>query len=93
MRTLLEFEWNEDKAALNVINHGIAFPFATAVFLDPTRADLDVSRQHNGEMRRKAIGRIGRKLFVVVYTLRGDVRRLISARRTNRAEDRIYGDR
>src|SRR4051794_12578711 len=85
----LEFEWDEDKAALNFIGHGVAFPFVAAVFLDPSRADADAWRKEDGEERRKVTGR---KLFVVVYSLRDGVHRLISARRTNRREDRTYGD-
>ena len=89
----LEFEWDADKAALNFISHGVSFPFATAVFLDPMRVDFDASRDENREERRKTVGRIGRRLFVLVYAPRDGIIRVISARRTNRKEERIYGDR
>jgi uncharacterized DUF497 family protein len=45
----------------------------------------------DGEERRKAIGLIDGKLYTVVYTLRGSVCRLISARRSNAKESRSYG--
>jgi uncharacterized DUF497 family protein len=87
------FDWDEDKAAVNFIVHKVSFPFATRAFLDPERVDFDVSRAQDGEGRRKTVGRIGRRLFSVVYTRREGVLRLISARRTNRSEERIYGNR
>jgi uncharacterized protein len=71
----------------------VAIPFATRVFLDPDRLELDVSRMVDGEPRFKVIGMIEGKLHVVVATKRGDAYRLISARRTNRAEERVYGRR
>jgi uncharacterized protein len=73
--------------------HRVAFPFATRVFLDPDRLELDVSRMADGEARFKVIGMIEGKLHVVAATRRGDAYRLISARRTSRAEERAYGRR
>jgi uncharacterized DUF497 family protein len=87
-----QFEWNEAKADSNLTKHGVTFPFATRVFLDPDHLDLDVTRMQNGEQRRKAIGMIDSKLYSVVYTVRGTVHWLISARRTNAKEDRLYGE-
>jgi len=51
----------------------------------------DTTRAVDGEPRQKAIGAIDGKLYAVVFTMRGETCRLISARRTNRKEDRIYG--
>ena len=93
MGTPLGFEWDEAKAAGNVVKHRVAFPFATRVFLDPHRVELDTSRDEDGEPRLKVIGMIDGKLYVVVGTMRGAVCRIISARRTNAAENRAYGDR
>ena len=67
------------------------FPYATRVFLDPHRVEFDASRDGDGEARRKAVGRIEGKLYVVVYTDREGVFRIISARRTNATEERAYG--
>ncbi|MFL5119001.1 MAG: BrnT family toxin [Microvirga sp.] len=89
----LEFEWDEDKTAVNFIAHKVSIPFAARASLDPGRVDIDVSRAQDGEERRKTLGRIGRRLFCVVYTRRDGVLRLISARRTNRSEERLYGNR
>lgn len=87
------FEWDEAKAAGNAVKHRVTFPFATRVFLDPHRVELDVSRAEDGEVRRKAIGMIDGRLYVVVSTMRDGVCRMISARRTNAVEERAYGAR
>ena len=86
-----EFEWEDAKAEGNLAKHGVPFGYATRIFLDPRRVEFDASREGDGEGRRKAVGLIDGKLFVVVYTDRGGVYRLISARRTNAAEDKAYG--
>jgi uncharacterized protein len=86
-----EFEWDEAKAASNYLKHRVSFPFAVRLFDDPRRVDYDVSRVAEGEARRKVVGRIGRRLFTVVYTLRGSACRMISARSPNQAEEERYG--
>ena len=86
------FAWDPSKARRNETKHGVAFEFAGRVFDDTAHVDGDASREQNGENRRKAIGRIDGKLYSVVYTIRGSVIWIISARRTNPKEDRQYGD-
>ena len=86
----LELEWDDAKAAANLAKHGVAFEFAIEVFGDPSRLDVDASRTTDGETRRKAVGLIRGKLYTVVYTSRGSVRRIISARRSNRSESNTY---
>jgi uncharacterized DUF497 family protein len=86
-----EFEWDEAKANGNLAKHGVSFEYATRVFLDPDMLEIDVSRAEDKELRRKAIGVVEGRLYVVVFTDRGEVRRLISARRTNAMEQRAYG--
>ena len=91
MDTLAEFEWDNAKASANEAKHSVRFEYAAAVFWDDNRLDLDTTRADDGEERRKAIGLIEGKLYTVVYTLRGSVCRLISARRSNAKEGRSYG--
>jgi hypothetical protein len=85
------FEWDDAKAESNLAKHGVPFPYATRVFLDPRMVEFDASREGEGEARRKAVGLIDSKLFIVVYTDRRGVYRIISARRTNPTEERAYG--
>ncbi len=91
MDTPAEFEWGDAKASANEFKHRVRFDYAAAVFWDDNRLDLDTTRADDGEERRKAIGLIEGKLYTVVYTLRGSVCRLISARRSNAKEGRSYG--
>ena len=84
------FEWDAAKAATNAAKHGVPFEYAARVFLDVAAVDFDASQPRDGEVRRKIVGAIDGRLFVVVYTERGDAVRIISARRCNAKEARIY---
>ncbi len=85
------FEWDDDKALRNQAKHYVEFAYVSNVFLDPNRADIDVSRMEDRETRRKAIGLIEGRLLTVVYTVRAGSIRIISARRSNPLESRLYG--
>jgi uncharacterized DUF497 family protein len=86
----MDFEFDPAKAVGNLRKHGVSFADAEGVFMDPLamhRIDPDAE----GEERLLAIGRgSAGHLLVVVYTLRGDSIRLISARRASAAEIRAY---
>ncbi|HEV8332417.1 MAG TPA: BrnT family toxin [Steroidobacteraceae bacterium] len=86
----MDFEFDPAKAAGNVRKHGVSFADAEGVFMDPLamhRIDPDAE----GEERLVAVGRgSAGHLLVVVYTLRGEAIRLISARRATPAENRTY---
>lgn len=92
MPDILQFGWHEVKAASNAAKHGVTFPDACRIFLDPGRIDVSTTRPADGEDRRKMTGRMGAKLYTVIYVLRdGGLVWLISARHANRAEERNYG--
>ena len=86
----MDFQFDPAKAAGNVRKHGVSFADAEAVFMDPLalhRIDPDAE----GEERFVAIGAgSAGHLLVVVYTLRGEAIRLISARRATPVEIRAY---
>lgn len=86
-----KFDWDEAKARSNLAKHGVPFPYAVRVILDPNMVDFDASREGDMEVRRKAVRLIEGKLYVVVYADREGLRRVISARRTNATEQRAYG--
>lgn len=88
----LDFEWSEVKAAANFAKHRVTFDYAARAFLDRAGVDLDVSRESDSEPRRKRLGVIEGRLYAVVYTVRGERCRLISARKPNPKEARLYGD-
>jgi len=89
----IAFEWDDAKASRNLAKHRMSFEKAKQVFADPNLATVNATREKDGEARFKAIGRISGLLYAVVYTQRGAVTRLISARRANAKEEKGYGDR
>ncbi len=89
----VSFEWDDAKAAGNAAKHNVPFQYATRVFQDPEFIDTDVSRPEDTELRRSAVGVVDGRLLAVVFTMRGDVCRIISARRPNSKEERRYGNR
>ncbi len=68
-------EWDENKNQQNIKKHGISFQTAALVFAD--------------EERYVVLGCVQRILYVV-YTMRGEYARLISARVATPYERRIY---
>jgi uncharacterized protein len=83
----MEFEWEEAKAAKNLEKHQISFEDAISIFESPV---LEVSSDREGEKRWKAIGAVEGREIAVIYTLRGDRYRIISARRARINERRAY---
>ena len=85
-----EFEWDEAKAISNLEKHGISFDEAIEVFLDPDYKEVEVRATSYGEVRYAIVGKIDDDFFVVVYTMRQDRIRIISARKAHRNERRKY---
>lgn len=75
----MDFEWDEAKSRKNRRERGFGFGFAKLIFSGPTVEEVDESMSY-GELRIQAIGMAEGRLLLVVYTDRGDVRRIISAR-------------
>lgn len=86
----IEFEWDESKNRLNQQKHGIRFEDALYVFTDSSRWDAQDVRKDYGEERRITVGSMCARVCVVSYTVRGEVIRLISARRANEREQKKY---
>lgn len=88
----LKFEWDDEKAAINLKKHKIAFEDAIYVFQDDNRIEFFDAEHSDVEDRYVAIGMVGTVLFVV-FTERKDVTRIISARKANSLERRYYYDK
>jgi uncharacterized protein len=87
----LEFDWDPAKARTNLRKHRVSFREASTIFGDPYgrwKADPDHSED---DERWILIGlsEAGR-LLTVVFTERGDIIRLISARRAEKREQNDY---
>lgn len=87
----MQFEWDNNKAQINLTKHRVSFDQAKTVFDHPlflvfTDPDHSIEEQRLIIMGESSQGR----LLVVAYTERGEVTRLISAREATRGERRAY---
>lgn len=87
-----EFDWDPQKAAANLADHKVGFEQAKGVFGDPFAIEFLDDREDYGEDRFVIIGMTEGRLLTVVYTLRADRTRIISARRAEPRERRRYHD-
>lgn len=87
------FEWDDAKAEKNEAKHSVSFIFATRAFDDQNRITVIDSRFDYGEVRYITLARIDQRVYVLAYTMRGSVIRLISARKANSKEVKRYGNR
>jgi hypothetical protein len=93
-----DFEWDAQKAASNLIKHGIAFEQAATVFLDALALTVYDEAHSQQETRWFTLGldQFGNLLAVAHTYQPSDNRhariRLISARRATKQERRFYED-
>jgi uncharacterized DUF497 family protein len=85
----MQYEWDDTKAQANLAKHGVAFD-AVAAFDWKTALIQEDRRRDYGEPRYIAIGYIGDRLYILVYTPRGASTRLIGLRKANPREIRRY---
>jgi uncharacterized DUF497 family protein len=87
------FEWDTNKAEINVRKHGIRFAQAAHVFDDPF-AQYAQDRIEGGEERWQTLGMSGHQLLMVAHTLYftddAEVIRIISARPATQRERKRY---
>lgn len=87
----MQFEWDEEKAEINLRKHKVGFEEAKTVFSDPLSITIDDPDHSKEEQRYIDIGKSASgKLLVVVYTERGSKTRIISCRRATPTERRKY---
>lgn len=79
----MKFEWDEEKAVINLKIHGVSFQEAIEVFFDPNAVEGFDFPHSIDEDRFYIIGFSSRRLLYVVYAERisENIIRLISARR------------
>ena len=89
----MQFEWNQDKANLNLKKHGVSFNEASTVFNDPLSVTFPDPDHSYGEERYVIIGlSSASRILIVSHTDRGDRVQIISAREATRNERRFYED-
>jgi uncharacterized protein len=83
------FEWDDDKAAANIVKHKVSFDLARLVFDDvlaTEQPDDDCSEEDRSKTTGYAMG----LLLVVVSTERNGRTRIISARRATPHERKEF---
>ena len=81
----MEFEWDLAKSEATYRIRGFDFAYPSRVFSGDRIETID-ARTDYGEVRIEAIGQVGPDVLTVIYTRRGSMLRIISARRANRKE-------
>jgi uncharacterized DUF497 family protein len=88
----IEFEWDSQKAAVNLSKHKVSFETACEAFFDPFLRVVDAGVVE-GEPREAVIAMIvSWRLLYVVYVEHDDIIRIISARPAEKAERELYED-
>jgi uncharacterized protein len=87
----LIFEWDSNKASLNLKKHGVAFEEAVTVFADPLSLTIPDPLHSFDESRFVITGLSNQnRQLVVVYAERGERVRIITAREATRRERKQY---
>jgi len=88
----MQYEWDENKNAANRVKHGVDFSVAESFCWDTAIETVD-DRTDYREERWIALGLIGVRVHVIVYTLRSGYIRIISLRKANKREVEYYAKR
>ena len=87
----MQFEWDPNKAAINLRDHKVSFEEAATALEDELSLTGDDPDHSIVEARQIAFGvSSAGRLLVVSHTERGERIRIISARVATRAERKLY---
>jgi uncharacterized DUF497 family protein len=89
----LRCEWDEAKNASNFAKHGLRFEDAKWVLSSPASITFEDDRFDYGELRLVTMGLLEGRLVVIAHTPRGRVTRIISMRKGNRREEKVFEER
>ena len=82
------YEWDPAKRLSNIAKHD-GIDFVSVKDFEWSTAQT-VRSDRGGEVRYSAIGYIGPRLHVLIYTARDGARRIISLRKANKREETNY---
>jgi len=88
----VEFDWDPGKHERTRRERGFGFDYVVNIFAGRTIEAVDRRRDY-GEERIRAIGEIGGRVYVVIYTDRAGVRWIISAWKASGKDLKIWRDR
>ena len=89
METTPQYDWDEAKRSANIRDHKVDFTAAEHFDWDSAYVTVD-DREDYGELREIAIGYIGVRLHVLVFTRRGETIRIISLWKAQKSDVRRY---
>ena len=85
----MNIEFDPAKDAANFVKHGVSLTLAAEIEWSKVLCTPD-SRRDYGEVREIGFAVIARRLYVVVFVQRGPVMRIISLRKANSREVKLY---
>ena len=88
----MKYEWDEAKNRKNLAKHGLSFEDAAEVFSGPC-VTFEDDRFEYGEERLITLGLLAGRLVVMAHSPRDEGTRIISMRKGNRHEQKIYQER
>ena len=86
----MQIEFDTDKRDKTMAERGLDFARAGEVFAGAT-VTIEDARQNYGEPRFTSVGTLDGRSIVLVWTPRGEARRIISMRKANEREIAKYG--
>lgn len=85
----MQIEFDSDKRDKTLAERGLDFARAGEVFAGPG-VTVEDARTNYGEQRFVTVGWLDGRTVIVVWTPRGEVRRIISIRKANEREQARY---
>lgn len=88
----LAFEWDEGNINKNLKKHGISDKASEEIFTNqPLLVSLDKKHSTLQELRYHALGKTNKNTVLFIsFTVRDDKVRIISARKANKKERKVY---
>jgi uncharacterized DUF497 family protein len=88
----MKIEYQQAKRDATLEERGVDMARAGEVF-DGDTLTVEDDRQDYGEIRQITIGFLDGRMMVMVWTQRGNARRIISLRKANEREQKTYASR
>ncbi|NQW02174.1 MAG: BrnT family toxin [Rhodospirillales bacterium] len=88
----MQIEFDNDKDAANQDKHHVSLSFGRQVLADTNRLDILDVRFDYAEERFVSYGMVNERIWVCVFTQRGDTCRVISVRKANDRETKRYDE-
>lgn len=88
----VDLDFDPQKDAINTEKHGVSLADAALLEWDWMLV-IEDSRTHYGERRMVGYAPIGTRVYCLVFVDRGKTRRVISLRKANRREVKLYVDK